>query len=91
MTAITCLFPDVGGVLLANGWDHLARRRAAKHFKLDWAEMQERHSLRRVMKQVELVAPTDATVLILGETDTGKELIARAIHRASPRGNLPFL
>jgi putative hydrolase of the HAD superfamily len=42
---ITCLFVDIGGVLLTNGWDHHARRRAAKHFKLDWAEMQERHEL----------------------------------------------
>ena len=42
---ITCLFLDIGGVLLTNGWDHHARRRAAKHFKLDWAEMQERHEL----------------------------------------------
>jgi putative hydrolase of the HAD superfamily len=43
--AITTLFLDVGGVLLTNGWDHHARRRAAKHFKLNWAEMQERHEL----------------------------------------------
>jgi len=42
---ITTLFLDVGGVLLTNGWDHHARRRAATHFKLDWAEMQERHAL----------------------------------------------
>ena len=43
--AITCLFLDIGGVLLTDGWDHHARRRAAKHFKLDWAKMEERHGL----------------------------------------------
>ncbi len=48
-------------------------------------------ALRRVQRQVELVAPTDANVLILGETGTGKELVARAIHRMSPRKNLPFV
>ncbi len=42
---ITTLFVDLGGVLLTNGWDHLERKRAAKHFKLDWAEMDERHRL----------------------------------------------
>jgi len=39
----------------------------------------------RVLKAVETVAPTDATVLLLGETGTGKELIARALHNLSPR------
>jgi putative hydrolase of the HAD superfamily len=42
---IKTLFVDIGGVLLTNGWDHHARRRAVKHFKLDWAEMEERHRL----------------------------------------------
>jgi putative hydrolase of the HAD superfamily len=42
---IKTLFVDLGGVLLTNGWDHHARRRATKHFKLDWAEMEERHGL----------------------------------------------
>jgi putative hydrolase of the HAD superfamily len=42
---ITTLFLDVGGVLLTNGWDHRARKRAAKHFKLDWPEMDQRHGL----------------------------------------------
>jgi len=44
-TEITTLFLDVGGVLLTNGWDHHARRRAAKNFKLQWTEMEDRHSL----------------------------------------------
>ncbi len=42
---VTCLFVDIGGVLLTNGWDHLARKRAAKQFKLGWAEMDQRHRL----------------------------------------------
>ncbi len=42
---VTCLFVDIGGVLLSNGWDHLARKRAAKHFKLGWTEMDKRHRL----------------------------------------------
>jgi formate hydrogenlyase transcriptional activator len=42
-------------------------------------------ALRQVLKQVEMVAPTDSTVLIYGETGTGKELIARAVHNLSAR------
>ncbi len=42
---VTTLLVDVGGVLLTNGWDHLARKRAAKIFKLKWAEMEDRHNL----------------------------------------------
>ena len=48
-------------------------------------------ALRRVLKEVETVAPTDSTVLIRGETGTGKELIARALHKLSPRRGRTFV
>jgi formate hydrogenlyase transcriptional activator len=48
-------------------------------------------SLESVLEQVEQVAPTDSTVLIQGETGTGKELIARAIHNLSARCGRPFI
>jgi len=48
-------------------------------------------ALRRVLAQVETVAPTDSTVLIYGETGTGKELIARAVHNLSSRGSNAFV
>ena len=48
-------------------------------------------ALRRVLRQVARVAPSDSTVLILGETGTGKEVIARAIHKRSQRANGMFI
>jgi len=48
-------------------------------------------ALRRVLRQVEVVAPTDSGVLIQGETGTGKELIAQAVHNRSGRRDRPFI
>jgi transcriptional regulator with GAF, ATPase, and Fis domain len=48
-------------------------------------------ALKRVLGEVETVSPTNATVLVLGETGTGKELVARAIHGMSRRRNFPFV
>ena len=48
-------------------------------------------AIRQVLRQIELVAPTDATVLILGESGTGKELVAREVHRLSRRADRPLI
>ena len=85
--------------LLHSYQDALRERDQLEHIEDDFAEPKHNFegiigtaaAMKRVMGQVEVVAPTDATVLILGETGTGKELVARAIHKLSPRRNLPFI
>jgi formate hydrogenlyase transcriptional activator len=76
-------YPTVFPIADKSGTDEPGRARASF---LD--TIVGRHGgLRAVLSQVEIVAPTKATVLISGETGTGKELIARAIHELSPRHN----
>lgn len=65
--------------------DAVVRLEGASEIYGDSASMQE------VRERISRVAPTNATVLITGETGTGKELVARAIHRNSPRSTKPFI
>jgi len=76
--------------------DQLYKENIALREEIDKASMFEEivgssEALRKVLLQVAKVAPTDSTVLILGETGTGKELIARAIHNRSNRSSGAFI
>jgi PAS domain S-box-containing protein len=76
--------------------DQLYKENIARREEVDKVSMFEEivgssEPLRRVLIQVAKVAATDSTVLILGETGTGKEMIARAIHRRSKRANRAFI
>ena len=76
--------------------DQLRQENLALKEKIDQASMFEEivgssDGLRHVLIQVERVAPTDSTVLVTGETGTGKELVARAIHKRSKRAGQAFI
>jgi DNA-binding NtrC family response regulator len=69
-------------------------RKQATGTEMNFGQMQivgNSRALKQVLELVRTVAPSDSTVLLLGETGTGKELIARAIHNCSPRKNRPFV
>jgi PAS domain S-box-containing protein len=71
--------------------ENLALREEIDHSLMFEEIVGSSEPLRRVLSQVSKVAPTDSTVLILGETGTGKELIAAAIHKRSKRSSRPFV
>lgn len=71
--------------------ENLALREEIDHSSMFEEIVGSSASMRQVLTQVAKVAPSDSTVLILGETGTGKELIARALHRRSERAQKPFV
>ena len=71
--------------------ENLALREEIDHSSMFEEIVGSSDALRKVLAQVARVAPVDSTVLILGETGTGKELIARAIHKRSKRASRAFI
>jgi formate hydrogenlyase transcriptional activator len=70
---------------------HPVVRRAATTIQRDGSIVYRSEAIRSVLEEAHLVASTPATVLLLGETGVGKEVFARAIHEASPRGRRPMI
>jgi transcriptional regulator with GAF, ATPase, and Fis domain len=99
------IFADHAAIAITNAraFDEVARLRHQLELERDYLRQEVREALafgeivgqsaalRGVLEQVEMVAPTDATALILGESGTGKELVASAIHERSPRRGRPFV
>jgi transcriptional regulator with GAF, ATPase, and Fis domain len=99
------IFADHAAIAIANAraFDEVARLRHQLELERDYLREEVREALafgeivgksaalRSVLEQVDMVAPTDATVLILGESGTGKELVASAIHEHSPRREHPLI
>ncbi len=90
--------PDDLVHLVSNALGHKRYRRELEQLRENLREIYPETQLignspamRRVMELIEMVAPTDTTVLISGESGTGKELVARAIHAASPRRHMPMV
>jgi DNA-binding NtrC family response regulator len=90
--------PDELVHLVSNALGHKRYRRELERLRENLQEIYPETKLignsppmRRVLELIEMVAPTDTTVLVFGESGTGKELVARAIHAASPRRHMPMV
>jgi DNA-binding NtrC family response regulator len=87
--------------LLIRVWNILEKKKLRKEVELLRREFQDRFGLEniigesrelvKVLEKIKQVAPSESTVLITGETGTGKELVAKAIHTLSRRANKPFV
>jgi len=85
--------PFDSGELLETIAEATGRRRAGRSQDASWRQgvITHSHVMETLLSELELVAESDASVLICGESGSGKEVIARAIHRASPRRDGPFV
>ena len=99
------IFADeiAGAIINARAFEEIERLQARLQLENTWLQEEVREaralgdiigqspSIRHLLRQIELVAPTDASVLILGESGTGKELVAREVHRLSRRADRPLI
>ena len=99
------IFADeiAGAIVNARAFEEIERLRARLELENTYLQEEVREarafgdiigqtaSVQQLLRQIELVAPTDASVLILGESGTGKELVAREVHRLSRRADRPLI
>src|SRR5689334_17258986 len=90
--------PDELSHLVANALEHKRARREVVRLRENLQEgfpgtelIGSSPAMKKITELIEMVAPTDATVLITGESGTGKEVVARAIHAAGPRRYMPMV